>query len=144
MTRVKLAALLLVAVPLIASACGGGGARDDTTAPAVVEHVKGSKLERVRLSAEAAKRIGIRTVPVRKIGGGRLVIPYGALLYDPNGKTWTYTNPTPLVFQRHDVAVERIEGQAVLLRSGPPPGTRVVTQGATELWGVEYGGIKED
>jgi len=143
MTRAKLAALVLVAIPFVAAGCGGGGATEESASPAVVEHVKGSTLERVRLTAEAAKRIGITTASVRSAGSG-LVIPYDALLYDANGKTWTYTNPAPLVFQRHNVTVMRIEGRSVLLRTGPAAGTRVVTEGATELWGVEYGGIKED
>jgi hypothetical protein len=32
----------------------------------------------------------------------------------------------------------------VLLTKGPVVGTKVVTEGATEIWGVEYGGIQED
>jgi hypothetical protein len=137
------AAALLAGVSLAGTACGGG-ADDETGQPAVIEHVKGSNAERVRLTAEAAKRIGIRTAAVRSAGTGRLEIPYAALLYDPDGGTWTYTNPAPLVFQRHDIHVARIDGGSVLLSQGPPAGTRVVTEGATELWGVEYGGIKED
>jgi hypothetical protein len=143
MIRVKLAALVLVAIPFVAAGCGGGGTSDERSSPAVVEHVKGSTLERVRLTAEAARRIGVTTASVRRAGAG-LVMPYNALLYDPDGKTWTYTNPAPLVFQRHDVTVARIEGRSVLLSRGPAAGTRVVTVGATELWGVEYGGIEED
>jgi hypothetical protein len=137
-------ALLLVVVPLLATACGGTAGVTESAPPAVVEHVKGSQVDRIRLTAEASKRIGIRTALVRSANAGRLVIPYDALLYDPDGKTWTYTNPAPLVFRRQNVAVVRVEGASVLLNGGPAPGTRVVTQGATELWGVEYGGIKED
>ena len=109
----------------------------------MLEHVKGTNIERVRLSSEAARRIGVRTAAVRA-DGSRLVIPYAALLYDADGKTWTYTSPTPLVFQRHDVTVSRIAGRIAVLSSGPAAGTRVVTEGATEIWGVEYGGIEED
>jgi hypothetical protein len=137
-------ALLLVALPLLVTGCGGNDGKDNTARPAIVEHVKGSSVERVRLTAEAARRTGIRTARVRRAPAGRLVIPYDALLYDPNGRTWTYTNPAPLVFQRQNVAVDRVEGGSALLTGGPAPGTRVVTQGATELWGVQYGGIKED
>jgi hypothetical protein len=139
------AALALVVLPLLATACGGS-AEDETPVPAVVQHVKGSNIERVRLTAEAARHLGIQTTPVRSDGGdsGRLVIPYDAVLYDPDGNTWTYTNPTPLVFQRHDIRVARIEGTSAVLSKGPTAGTRVVTVGAAELWGVEYGGIKED
>ena len=137
-------ALLLVIAPLLVTACGGAARDAETAPPAVVEHVKGSHAERVRLTAEAARRIGIRTALVRSGPAGGLVIPYDALLYDTNGKTWTYTSPAPLVFQRQNVAVARVEGASVVLTGGPAAGTRVVTVGSTELWGVEYGGIKED
>ena len=40
--------------------------------------------------------------------------------------------------------VDRIDGERAILAKGPAPGTAVVTVGATELWGVEYGGIQED
>jgi hypothetical protein len=142
-TRRVRAALALAATPLLLAACGGTR-QAETPPPAVVEHVKGSSVEQVRLTAEAARRIGVELAAVRGLGGGRLEIPYNALLYDPNGNTWAYTSPKPLVFQRHNVVVARIDGKTVVLTKGPRPGTRVVTEGATEIWGVEYGGIKED
>jgi hypothetical protein len=65
------------------------------------------------------------------------VIPYSALVYDPHGVTWTYTNPEPLTFVRHCVEVEFIEGDRAVLRTGPPTGTVVVTVGAALLLGIE-------
>jgi hypothetical protein len=145
MTGRRLALLVLLPVALAVSGCGGSSGDDESGTPAIVEHVKGSNIERVRLTAEAARRIGVRTAVVQRAGTGNdLVIPYGALLYDPDGNTWAYTSPKPLVFQRQNVKVARIEGSTVLLVKGPSPGTRVVTEGATEIWGVEYGGIQED
>ena len=67
----------------------------------------------------------------------RKVIPYGAILYDTKGQTWTFTNPEPLVFIRHSVTVERISGDKVILTEGPPVGTTVVTVGSAELMGAE-------
>jgi hypothetical protein len=69
----------------------------------------------------------------------RKVIPYGALLYDPQGQTWVYVSPEPLVFVRQAVAVERIDGDRVILTEGPEVGTQVVTVGAPELYGTEFG-----
>ena len=144
MTARRLALLAILPVALAAAGCGGGADRESPP-PAVIEHVKGTSAERVRLTAEAARRIGIRTAAVKRVGSGaEVVIPYTALLYDPNGRTWTYTNPAPLVFQRKNIQVKSIDGNLVLLTSGPQAGTKVVTEGATEIWGVEYGGIKED
>jgi hypothetical protein len=141
-----------LAVPVVAAACGGRAALDGAGTPAVVEKpaavknvsVDGKPATRVILSAAAARRLDIHTARVRSDGNGRLVVPYGAVLYDPDGATWTYTNPDGLVFVRHDISVDRIDGKRAFLRKGPAVGTRVVTVGATELWGVEYGGIEED
>jgi hypothetical protein len=145
MTARRLVLLVLFPVALAAAGCGGGSGDDESPSPAVIEHVKGSNVERVRLTAEAARRIGVRTAVVRRAGGGPgLVIPYAALLYDPDGNTWAYTSPKPLVFQRQNVKVARIDGNTVLLSKGPSAGTKVVIEGATEIWGVEYGGIQED
>ena len=55
--------------------------------------------------------------------GGNTVIPYSAVLYDPDGAAWTYTNPKPLVFVRADITVNRIDGERAILAKGPAPGT---------------------
>jgi hypothetical protein len=135
----------LLAAAAVLAGCGGAVKEEATSAPARVEHVKGSDAVRVILTPEAARRLGIRTAPVQSDGrDGRRLIPYSAVLYDADGRTWTYTNPRPLVFVRRDIAVDGIVADRALLSNGPLPGTRVVTVGATELWGVEYGGIEED
>jgi len=48
-----------------------------------------------------------------------------------------YTTAKPLTFEREPVTVDRIEGNRVLLSDGPPAGTKVVTRGATEVYGAE-------
>jgi hypothetical protein len=131
----------LVALGLSLSACGGS----ETAAPpegAQTTELAGGGI-RITLTADAARRIDVKTA-LAKSDGGSTVIPYDAVLYDPNGETWTYTNPKPLVFIRADITVDRIEGDRAILAKGPAPGTAVVTVGSTELWGVEYGGIEED
>jgi len=141
--RVIVAALL--AVPLLLAACGGSANEEAGPDPATIEHVKGTDVTRVKLTANAARLLGVRTVRVRTEGvRGHTVIPYDAVLYDPNGRTWAYTSPKPLVYQRADIHVERTNGASAILTRGPPAGVRVVTAGATEIWGVEYGEIQED
>ena len=107
----------------------------------VVEKNAETGLSRLTLSAKAAERLGINTTPVadRQDGGGRTVVPYSAVIYDASGKTWAYTNPDGLVFVRHSITVERIDAQVAVLSGGPPIGTRVVTVGVAELWGIETG-----
>jgi hypothetical protein len=141
----KLATLVLCLVfPAFAGACGGGA--DDGAPPAHTERVKGTNIVRVVMTASAVRRIGVRTMPVARDGAaaGHTLIPAEAVLYDPDGATWAYTRPKLDVFQRVDIDVAGIDGRSAVLVRGPPVGTAVVTVGATEIWGVEYGGIEED
>jgi hypothetical protein len=132
---------------LVASLALLGSAEGDTTgggdgAPAKVEHVDGSDLARITLTEQAGQRIDVQTAAVRgaRVGGaGRIVVPYSSLLYDAEGATWVYTSPEALVFERTSVTVDEIRGERVFLSAGPPRGTSVVTVGATELWGSEFG-----
>ena len=104
-------------------------------------------LNRVVLTAAAARRLDIHTTPV--VSGvvhavRRPAIPYSAVLYDKDGATWTYTSPKPLVFVRKDIRVAEVAGNRAILASGLKRGMRVVGIGSAELWGVEYGEISED
>jgi hypothetical protein len=69
----------------------------------------------------------------------RSVVPTSSVLYDAKGKTWVYTSPEPMVFVRHAITVDHIDGDRVVLSDGPASGTTVVTVGAAELLGTEYG-----
>jgi len=69
----------------------------------------------------------------------RSVVPTSSMLYDAKGKTWVYTSPEPMVFVRHAITVDHIDGDRVVLSDGPASGTTVVTVGAAELLGTEYG-----
>lgn len=84
-------------------------------------------------------------VLVRLAGRARstaLVISDAALLHDIHGGTWVYERTAPHVFARRRVEVrDTIEGLAVLAR-GPAAGAMVVTTGAAELYGVEFGAGK--
>jgi len=135
---------LLISIGVLVS---GGCASTEETAteenPAVVEPIPGSDRSQVTLTEEGAGRVGIKTAAVRSPAagtpGGQSVIALEAVMYDQDGKTWTYTNPTPLTFVPQEVVIARIDGDTAILTSGPPPGTEVVTVGAAELLGAEYG-----
>jgi hypothetical protein len=110
---------------------------------ATVEPVEGTSVSRVTLTPDAAKRLDIQTELVleQQAAGNAhpgTTIPYAAVIYDPNGETWAYTNPEPLVFVRQSITVDSIQGNLALLSSGPPAGTPVVSVGAAELLGTEY------
>ena len=133
------AAWILACLPLVA--CGRNQASEESTARAVkVEPIPGTDVSRVILTPEAAQRLDIQTVGVRRMamnGASRKVIPYAAILYDSEGQAWTYTNPEPLMFVRAQVTVEYVKGDLAVLATGPGPGESVVTVGAAELYGCE-------
>ncbi len=104
--------------------------------PATVEEVAGLDVKRVTFDQAGADRVSLRTAEVRTTASGT-VVPYDALIYDPQGVAWVYTNPAPLTFQRAKVVVDRVADNVVLLTEGPAPGTRVVTVGSTEVYGAE-------
>lgn len=131
----------MVVVPLIAglqlAACHKGSSKPAKIKPAVVEKIEGSKLSKLTLTAKASERLDIKTAAVSE-AQGRKVVPYAAVLYDANGYTWVYTNPEPLIFIRHSIKVDRVEGEHAMLSDGPPVGTQVVTVGGAELFGAEF------
>ena len=141
---VLVVAAVLVVV-LLSVGSGGGKQPEGAQAaePATVEPIEGTDLSRVKLSAAAAERLGIKTAVVEQRGSSRTVIPYDAVLYAPDGRTFSYTSPEPRVFVRHPIRVDRIVGDRALLSSGPPVGTAVVTVGSQELFGTEFE-VEED
>jgi hypothetical protein len=151
--RWKAAALQLAVAALILglSACtqgeASGASEEEGTSEATVQPVEGTELSTVTLTQRAAERLGIQTAQVRdaKVAAGkgkraaRKVIPYSAVLYDEQGDTWTFTSPQPLTFVRQQITVDYFQGDEALLLDGPPAGTTVVTVGAPELLGAEFG-----
>ena len=134
-------AIVLMIASVLLAACGQqeAEAAPDTAAVAMTE-IEGSELQRLTLSESAASRLGIETAAVTEDAeSGRLLIPYSALLYDPSGASWTYTNPEGLVFIREQVEVDLIEGDFARLTAGPDVDTMVVSVGAAELYGAETG-----
>jgi hypothetical protein len=134
------AVAVIAGVILLAS---GGGSPSDAAAPVEpsrIEHVEGSNVTRIVLSADGARRLDLQTAPVAPLPGGqRTSMPYAALLYDANGETWTYVRTRRLTFQRQPVVVDTITGDRVILTRGPAAGSFVVVVGSQELLGVESG-----
>ncbi|MEO7330616.1 MAG: efflux RND transporter periplasmic adaptor subunit, partial [Minicystis sp.] len=68
-----------------------------------------------------------------------LVVPWAAVLHDIHGGSWVYENSAAHVYVRRRVQVRHVVGAQAVLASGPKPGTLVVTDGAAELFGTEFG-----
>ena len=68
-----------------------------------------------------------------------LQVPAAAILYDTNGGTWVYERTAEHKYTKRRVEVSRTVNGVAHLRRGPAPGAAVVTDGAAELWGTEFG-----
>ncbi len=121
-----------------ASTSGNGDSASKKSRPAQVAAIDGSKVKQLTLTEKAAKRLDIQTGEVAE-GSGKLTTPYSSVVYDPGGDTWVYTVPKPLTYVRQKIVVETISGDKAYLKSGPTPGTSVVTVGVAELYGTEKG-----
>jgi membrane fusion protein, heavy metal efflux system len=86
------------------------------------------------------QRVGV-TLPLKGERSG-LVVPREAILRDFDGGTWVYVAGGGHKYSRRRVRLDRMAGPMAVLSAGPEPGTRVVTDGAAELFGTEFGGAK--
>ncbi len=68
-----------------------------------------------------------------------LTVPYSAVVYDIHGATWVYEDLGDGAFARRRVEIARHVGDRVVVSRGLAPGTRVVSVGAAELFGTEFG-----
>jgi len=137
---------VLAAITVSASGCSEAGASKEEnpeTAVTVEEPGEEGQPARLTVSERAEQRLGLRTEPVRPLtgqaGGASEVIAYSAVVYDEDGKSWTFSAPSPRTYIRVPIVISSITGQTVQLKSGPPVGTQVVVVGAPELVGAEAG-----
>ena len=136
---------------------------DDVHPARVEEDFEGNKykkygVKKVIFTEKAVERTGLELGEVAKLKGPRkeepqLAVPYGALMYDYKGYEWVYTNPEPRVYIRSKVKVDYIDGEVdtsmeswdrarkmvVYLKEGPEVGTKIVTVGASQIYGEEKG-----
>lgn len=126
--------ILMLATALQLAACGPTASTTEKINPSTLEEIEGSDLKRVILTEKAAERIGVETVPV-----SGMTVPYSAVIYDIEGITWVYTNPSPLTFVRASVVIDRIEGDQAFLAEGLETDAPIVTVGVMEIYGAETG-----
>ncbi len=107
--------------------------------PAHLEAAGPDQPARIILTEEAQQRVQLQTTLVRP-HGAEVSLDQAALVYDKKGKPWVFTVIGPLTYVRAPVSIEEVqEDNLMILSSGPPAGTQVVTVGAIELWGTELG-----
>jgi RND family efflux transporter MFP subunit len=85
------------------------------------------------------ERVGV-TLPL-KGEDESLTVPRSALVRDIHGGAWVYEKVKSHAYARKRVSVDRVVGDlAVLSAAALKPGAEVVTVGAAELYGAEFGG----
>jgi hypothetical protein len=124
--------VLLATLGLVA--CGPKTTATTPVSPSMLEEIEGSELKRVIMTEKAAERIGVETVQVT--GNS---VPYAAVIYDIEGGTWVYINPSPLTFERAPILIDRIEGDTAFLAERLETDAPVVTVGVMEIYGAETG-----
>jgi hypothetical protein len=133
----------LIALGLALAGCAAASPTGsaDKPKPAKVEAMAGKNVKSVTLTEQADKRLGIETVAIAA-GPSGTVVPYSAVIYSADGKTWVFIVTKPLTYVREQVVVANVggaNGTEALLSQSPPVGTTIVTTGAVELYGAELG-----
>ena len=132
------AALLIIIAAAALAGCTSNSAVSGPTPPAHVT-VGHNGAVSVVLTPLAAQRTGLQTAVATRAGRGpQTVVPYSALLYQPDGSSVIYKVTGPLTYTLVPVAVASVQGRQVYL-TGLAPGTAVVTVGGEELLGVQDG-----
>ena len=131
-------AAIVVLLGAVIAGCGSTAA-PSVPASAVLVNAGPKSPGQVILSALGAQRIGVQTALVQDAHRSTVVVPYSAVIYDPSGKPYVFTNIRPLTYVEVPITVQRISGNSAYLTAGPPAGAKVVTVGAEELYGVQTG-----
>jgi hypothetical protein len=134
---IRLMVAALVTAGLQLTACQKHASTHNVEHPAEVKKIEGSDLSSVTLTEHAMRRLDVKTDQVRE-QGGKTVVPYSSLIYDPKGQTWVYTSPAPRTFVRHKIDIDRITGDSVILNAGPPAGTTIASVAVAEIYGAEF------
>jgi len=71
-----------------------------------------------------------------------LVVPTAAVLYDMNGSAWVYEATGETTFVRRRIEIRSQAGARTLVTRGIDAGKKIVTNGAAELFGTEFGAGK--
>ena len=133
--------LLLVLIGWARTTGHGAETEVEHLSPGTVEHVEGSEISVVILTADGAEKIGLELAQVQRVShaAGGLAVPYEALVHDADGTIWVYAaDGDPLRFRRQPVEVTAVDGGQAILTSGPSVGATVAANGSAELYGTEF------
>jgi len=85
----------------------------------------------------AGERVAVE-IPTLDSKVESLVLPFNAVLHDIHGGQWVYEQTAEHTYTRRRIQVARLAGDEAVLASGPPVGSKIVTDGSAELFGTEF------
>jgi cobalt-zinc-cadmium efflux system membrane fusion protein len=96
------------------------------------------------LAKETDFRPGERVAVTLTFRGDEAAIrlPASSVVRDVSGLAWVYESLPDHGYERRLVEVDRVEAGEAVVSRGIAEGTKVVTQGASQLFGVEFGSGK--
>lgn len=68
-----------------------------------------------------------------------ITVPWSSVIHDIYGGTWVYEHRAPQTYVRRRVQIRFVANDVAVLASGPAVGTKIVADGAAELFGTEVG-----
>ncbi len=96
------------------------------------------EIDNPRTSLRPGQRLEA-SLPTRSAIDKAFSIPKSAILYDVHGGAWVYVAEGDRKYRRQRVEVYRASGQSTLVSRGLVGKLRVVSAGAAELFGTEFG-----
>lgn len=78
-------------------------------------------------------------IPTSGKSTNTLTLPWSAVVFDIYGGSWVYVQKSNHTFERKRVFIDHVDGQRAFISEGPAEGSKVVMNGALELFGVETG-----
>ena len=95
------------------------------------------RLENPEKIFRIGQKVGITLI--KESPEASLSIPLSAILYDIHGGTWVYSKTAPHVYTRIRVEVSHFVDERAVITRGVKAGDEVVTDGAAEIFGTEFG-----
>lgn len=118
---------------LVARPVAGPPSANPTAGAVDLYYALGNPGGRLRLGERVAVAL-----PLRGAESG-LVVPASALLNDIHGGEWVYVRIKPQTFERRRIESASRDGERIVLARGLSAGAEVVSAGAAELFGTEFG-----
>ncbi|HEX8057152.1 MAG TPA: efflux RND transporter periplasmic adaptor subunit [Novosphingobium sp.] len=87
---------------------------------------------------QLGQRVAV-TLPIAGKADTGATVPAAAIIYDIHGGEWVYARLAPRTYERRRVQVARVDGATAILAAMPGDAREVVTAGAAELFGTEFG-----